>query len=123
MNTLTISIGSNSKDRDWQIKNCIEWLKSILKDTKVSSIYNSPAVSGADPDYMNAVMNGKCKETFDKIIAKLKEYETVCGRTPASKLEGIIPLDLDIVLWNGIIIRERDYNHSYFQKGWIELNK
>ncbi|MEG0252760.1 MAG: 2-amino-4-hydroxy-6-hydroxymethyldihydropteridine diphosphokinase [Muribaculaceae bacterium] len=89
MNKLVISIGSNSKDRKWQIENSIEWLTSVLSDVKVSSIYNYPATDGKSPDYLNAVMTAKCQKDLDSITEQLKGYETVCGRTPASKLEGI----------------------------------
>ena len=50
MNTLVLSIGSNSRDREWQMRHCIEWLKHILSSVKVSSIYNSVAVNNRDSD-------------------------------------------------------------------------
>ena len=36
---------------------------------------------------------------------------------------GVIPIDLDIVIWNNNIIREKDFNQKYFQIGWHQLNK
>ena len=123
MNNLIISIGSNSKDREWQITNCLKWLKDNLNSTSHSSIYNSAASNGTDPDYLNAVMKAKCKESYEEINKKLKDYETVCGRTPLSKQTGEIPMDLDIIIWNGNIIRERDFNQVYFQTGWRQLEK
>lgn len=121
-NSLVICIGSNGKDRDWQMNNCINWLKSILTDCQVSLIYNSPALNGNDDDYLNAVMIGKTKDTLEEATAKLKQYETVCGRTPKSKNLGIVPMDLDIIIWNDKILREKDFDHSYFQEGWKQLN-
>lgn len=46
------------------------------------------------------------------------EYENVCGRTPASKQTGEIPMDIDIIIWNDEIIRPNDYEHEYFKIGW-----
>ncbi len=121
MNILVISIGSNSRDREWQMKHGIEWLKRTLSSTQVSTTYNSVAINNRDADYLNAVMIGKTKKSLDDITTLLKQYETVCGRTPASKLEGCIPIDIDIVMWNGDVLRQRDFAQQYFQRGWQEL--
>lgn len=121
MNSLVISIGSNSRDREWQMQHCIEWLKHSLSGTHVSTIYNSVAINNRDADYLNAVMIAKTKKGLEEITALLKQYETVCGRTPASKLEGSIPIDIDIVMWNGDVVRQRDFAQQYFQRGWQEL--
>lgn len=82
MNTLVISVGSNSRDREWQMKHGIEWLKHTLSNTQVSTTYNSVAINGRDSDYLNAVMIGKTKSSLEDITTLLKQYETVCGRTP-----------------------------------------
>lgn len=87
------------------------------------TVYNSKAANGKDPDYLNVVMKAKCKYDFDEINDMLKKYEAVCGRTPMSKLVGDIPMDIDIIIWNGEIVRERDYNQEYFQTGWQQLEK
>lgn len=52
MNILTISIGSNSNDKEKQINNCLLWIKANFDFIAVSDIYNSPATNGKDPDYM-----------------------------------------------------------------------
>ena len=81
--------------------------------------------------------NGRCRESnveqcleflrlsddFDKTKSLLKLYETTHGRTPACKLAGLVPIDLDIVMWNGEVVRQRDFNQDYFQIGWKQLHK
>ena len=121
MNTLTLSIGSNSRDREWQMKHGIEWLRHTLSNTRVSSVYNTLAVNGRDADYLNAVISASTKLSLDDAVALMKQYESVCGRTQASKLQGVIPIDIDIVLWNGEVIRPADFAQQYFQHGWQEL--
>lgn len=121
MNSFVISIGSNTKDREWQMKYGIEWLKHNFSVNRTSSIYNSVAINGRDSDYLNAVMSACTKKSLDETSALLEQYETVCGRTPASKLEGCVPMDIDIVIWNGELLRQRDFGQQYFQRGWQEL--
>ena len=77
--------------------------------------------NGRDSDYLNAVMTASTKLNLDDTIALMKQYEAVCGRTPASKLQGVIPIDIDIVLWNNDVIRPNDFARQYFQRGWQEL--
>lgn len=122
-NAVVLSIGSNSADREAQMTNCIAWLRGIATPTKLSSVYNSPASNGKDPDYLNAVAEIATALTHPELTKLLKDYERQCGRTPQSKALGSIPIDIDIVMWNGEVLRQKDFAQYYFAKGWNEINK
>lgn len=122
-NAVVLSIGSNSADRETQMTNCIAWLRGIATLTKLSSVYNSPASNGKDPDYLNAVAEIATALTHPELTKLLKDYERQCGRTPQSKALGSIPIDIDIVMWNGEVLRQKDFAQYYFAKGWNEINK
>lgn len=122
-NAVVLSIGSNSADREAQMTNCIAWLRGIATPTKLSSVYNSPASNGKDPDYLNAVAEIATALTHPELTKLLKDYERQCGRTPQSKAFGSIPIDIDIVMWNGEVLRPKDFAQYYFAKGWNEINK
>lgn len=122
-NAVVLSIGSNSADREAQMTNCIAWLRGIATLTKLSSVYNSPASNGKDPDYLNAVAEITSTLTHPELTKLLKDYERQCGRTPQSKALGSIPIDIDIVMWNGEVLRPKDFAQYYFAKGWNEINK
>lgn len=121
MNSMAISIASNTIDRRWQMEHCIDWLRKNLSSVKVSSIYNTPAVNGKDHDYLNAVMTARTRKSLEEAEAFFKRYETVCGRTPEHKVRGIVAIDIDIVMWNNDVLRMRDFSQKYFQRGWQEL--
>ena len=55
MNRYVISIGSNSADRDIQLAKAIDWLSSIAKSIKASSVYCTESINHVDNEYMNAV--------------------------------------------------------------------
>ena len=122
-NAVVLSIGSNSADREDQMTNCIAWLRGIAILSKLSSVYNSPASNGKDPDYLNAVAEITTALTHPELTKLLKDYERQCGRTPQSKSLGSIPIDIDIVMWNGEVLRPKDFAQYYFAKGWNEINK
>ena len=122
-NAVVLSIGRNSADREAQMTTCIAWLRGIGTLTKLSSVYNSPASNGKDPDYLNAVAEIATALTHPELTKLLKDYERQCERTPQSKSLGSIPIDIDIVMWNGEVLRPKDFAQYYFAKGWNEINK
>ena len=122
MNELVLSIGSNSADSQIRMKTCVEWLRTILTEIKISTIYETQAINGIDNAYLNCVVYGEIKAGYDESYSIMKQFEIDNGRTKKSKIIGSIPIDIDIVIWNKKIIREQDYKQLYFQIGWKQLN-
>lgn len=123
MNKIVLSIGSNCELRSQQMCNCIEWLSKMLKDVEVSHVYETPALNGVDNNYLNAVIMGAVCQDYDELRLILKQYERDCGRTIESKKNGVVPIDVDIVIWNDEILKKQDFNQSYFQIGWTHIYK
>lgn len=121
LNSCTISIGSNTEDREFQINKAIDYLGNHLSECRFSSVYETEACNGRDKPYLNAVAHGFTSVTYEALVKFLKKWESDCGRTAVESCEGIIPIDLDIVIWNGIIKRQRDFDRLYFNKGYREL--
>ncbi len=121
MNCVIVSLGSNSSDRLIQIEVAISHLKSLFENVSVSTIYESEALNGKDFPYLNAVAIFQTQYTIEHVNVLLKEWEKQCGRTFESKLKGSIPIDLDIVVWNGNIVRQSDFSYPFFMHGYKEL--
>lgn len=135
-----ISVSSNYGDRVSNCHDALKWIDSVLIDSVCSTIYetddigsnkesssnksgDSSASSQAKPKYMNAVISGYTDIPFETFNANLKEYELNHGRDPETRKKGEVPIDLDIVKWNGNIIRPRDYAADYFRKGLAEIEQ
>ena len=121
MNCVIVSLGSNSSDRLIQIEVAISHLKSLFENVSVSTIYESEALNGTDFPYLNAVAIFQTQYTIEHVNVLLKEWEKQSGRTFESKLKGSIPIDLDIVVWNGNIVRQSDFSYPFFMRGYNEL--
>lgn len=121
MNTLVISLGSNSNDRSVQMDNAVLYLKSIFDGVSYSTIYETQALNGKDAPYLNAVAVANTDLSIVDATKMLKEWECKCGRTIESKLVGSIPIDLDIVVWNGEVVREKDFSCDFFTRGYQQL--
>ena len=51
----------------------------------------------------------------------LKQTESEAGRDSISDLEGRVELDLDLVIWDGRIVRPKDFERLYFNIGYRQL--
>lgn len=123
MNSVVISIGSNCKDSEKAVEKSIGFLSGKLQSPRASGCYSTPASNGKDADYLNAVLVGYTDDSREKFTSLLKLYEVANGRTALSKQEGVIPIDLDLVVWNDEVVRPVDFDKEYFQIGWKQLEK
>ena len=119
----TIGLGSNTPDRETRINEAITYVKGLLTDPKISSIYESEAFNGKDKPYLNAVIHGMTHLSDEKLIEELKSWETKSGRTVVDdeSVEHEVVIDLDLVIYNFRILRQNDFDRHYFNKGYREL--
>lgn len=117
----TIGLGSNTDDKEYQIKEAIEFLLGTLKKCTVSSVYESEAFNGKDASYLNAVVHGYSTSSYEDTLKTLKTWESDHVRTEVETFEGVIPIDLDLVIWNSRIMRPKDFERHYFNQGYREL--
>lgn len=118
---VVLSIGSNYSDREKNVAEALAWLGSILEGMKRSSIYETPDVAGHSANYFNAVAMGETSLSIEALDLSLKDYELRQGRDAEARRKGHVPVDIDIVIWNGEIKRPRDFRHDFFRIGFREI--
>lgn len=116
-----LSVGSNSGDRQSQVSAGAEWLKTLLSDTHISSIYSTGDCHGGSRDYYNAVVKGMTSIDINALDNLCKEYEVSHGRTPEARRKGDVPIDIDIVVFNNQTIRSNDFRRDFFQIGYQQI--
>lgn len=119
MNTFVISIGSNLPDGQQHVEKAIGWLRSIGHSCESSAIYSTPSISGDGTLYFNAVLRGKFPYGPEALSERCKQYEAACGRIRVKGKPVVI--DLDVVMFNSLILRPNDASRSYFKLGYNEL--
>lgn len=118
----TLCVGSNHADRREAVERGMEFLRGLLpEEFEASPIYETPPVSGVGRRYMNCVVRGLTTLDAASLNTRLKEYEVACGRTAEAREAGRVPIDIDIVIWDGVVLRPRDFSHSFFQLGYSSL--
>ena len=117
-----ICIGSNCGNRNKRVEAALKWLSEILRDFRHSHIYATPDCKGGQREYMNAVCLGKTSLSYSMLETLFKEYELKNGRNRAARETGDVPVDVDVVVYGDVVLRERDYESDFFRIGYRTLN-
>lgn len=116
-----LSLGSNVEDGYEKLTEALAELGEIFTGIRYSSIYKTEALNKKDADYFNCVAEIKTDLDSEYLKVKMKEIERKYGRNEYSKQKGRIEMDIDVVVYDAYILREKDYERDYFQYGYNEL--
>lgn len=96
--------------------------RRIGRVTEVSNFYETQPYgsnSGTLP-YINAVVIVETTLDRSEIETRLKEIEKDSGRD-RSDPRHLITIDIDLVMYDGVVIRPHEINRDYFARGWKEV--
>ena len=97
MMTYFLSLGSNINALE-NLDFAQSELNKILINTKSSSIHKTKAEGFEGDDFLNSVICGETKDSFDELNYKLKSIEDAAGRNRSAPKFSARTLDIDIVL-------------------------
>lgn len=121
MTSFVIGLASNTDDAEFQMEQAVQTLQTIIRKSSVSNFYQSASISGDGSTYTNAVMAGLTELSHNELSEKLKKLELKHGRDEQARREKRVTLDLDLVIWDGRIERQNDFEQPYFNRGYREL--
>lgn len=116
-----ICIGSNIEAKTAIVADIIAELSTMLGNFSSSGIYVNDDDSGLGAPYANAVCCGDYKGDMESLVRYAALRETRYGRTPQSKASGIMPLDIDIVVFSGHTVNPIQFDKTYFRQGYDRL--
>lgn len=119
---VVISLGSNTADSKNRVKIALRWLASAIGDLKQSEIYSTTPNSGTGADYSNCIIKGNTAIGLHELNHLLKKYEIEQGRDKNARNCGIVPIDIDILLYDTQILRPKELTYPYLQPGLKELD-
>ena len=104
-----IGIGSNVGDRK---ENFLEALNRMTKlpDTKIikeSSLYESEPLGNGKQWYVNGAIQIETRFKPETLLLKFKNIERAMGRKKVKKRWGSRIIDLDILLYDGLILKKK----------------
>ncbi|MCK9311715.1 MAG: 2-amino-4-hydroxy-6-hydroxymethyldihydropteridine diphosphokinase [Bacteroidales bacterium] len=84
------------------------WSAALIKE-------GQPVPQGECAKYLNAVCVAQSVSTLRDIQIVLKKIELDMGRIRSVEMHGRVAIDLDLVEWNGEILRPKDAIQGYYQ--------
>jgi 2-amino-4-hydroxy-6-hydroxymethyldihydropteridine diphosphokinase len=108
MNRAVILAGSNFNEQD-NLKKSLQKLQnhgSLIKHSP--AIYTVATGAQYQKDFLDQALVVETNLSQTEFTEALKAIEQVLGRTPALKQQGLIPIDLDLLVWNGVMLK-RDF--------------
>jgi len=110
-----VSIGTNINQYD-NIIAVKEYLYAMFgEDVRFSRFLRTKPIGGEDGYYINCLATIKTRMAYEDLNAWFKSRESDCGRNKEDSIEGYIPLDIDILEYNGIKYNLDDWNRDYVQ--------
>lgn len=121
---VTLCLGANKSPRHQNLQRALTLISEIFVDApEISSVYETPSHSGFGAPYLNQVVRGRLRIPLSDFEVYAKHIERMLGRTPSSKEKGDVPADIDLVVADGEVIRDFDYNALHFTIGYEQLTK
>lgn len=119
MNTAIIMLGSNSNpDQNLEIakEKLSEYFELV---TQSARIITKPYGKNYKYDFHNESVKLLSVDTAEETKILFKQIEKEIGRNPENKLQGIMPIDIDLIFWNETLVNE-DYNRFDFVKTCVD---
>ena len=121
MNNTVLCIGSNTPNRGDIINTVISRIGRVMQNLRQSTVYECESHSGIGSSYFNTVVKCDTQLSYEQIYAFTKAMELEMGRTPQSKETGVMPHDIDIVLWNNKVMHPHDFELYHFIHGYEQI--
>lgn len=108
--TVYVGVGSNLGNRAEAIEKAARALSHVIKDLKMSTIYETPPMYREDqPPFLNCVFSGTCILEPLELLGKIHEIEHAAGRDrKKAGWMGPRTIDLDILLFGNRVIDEEN---------------
>lgn len=110
-----IMFGSNT-DCEANLKSAASLLRAYFGSIRFSeAIYTEPIGLSDSGLFLNQVAVAGTNASLEEVRRAVKAMEKRLGRMSDSKQKGKIPIDIDLLLWNGTILKPADWEKEYVQ--------
>lgn len=116
-NKILLSLGSNT-DRERNISDAGRLLAESFISIRFSiPVYTAPINMSCSVPFLNQVAVAVTENEPDEVICRLKLIERQLHRTPDGNAAGVIPIDIDLLQWNDLILKPADLQRDYVIAG------
>lgn len=116
-----LCLGSNI-DRRLRLEIARKALIHLFPDIRFSDEMETEAIgNGFLSPFSNQVALFQTSLSTEEIRSILKDLEQTNGRLPEDKTKGIVKLDIDLLKYDDLILKPKDMEKEYIQKGITQL--
>ncbi len=121
MNECIIGIGSNIEAHQ-NIPEMLKLLSEKVEILQVSQmIQTKPIGITEQADYTNGAVRIRTEMKLEKLTSYLKKLEDRMGRDRSQKKFGPRNIDLDLLIWNNIVVDPDYYTRDFLRSSAAEL--
>lgn len=121
MHQVYLCFGSNAGCREANIEAARRRVEAVAQSLRMSAPRESNDASGLGAPYVNVVAECRTALCLEELRSLLRRFEAEGGRTAESKARGVMPIDIDIVEWDGVVLSPDDFNRPYYREARKEL--
>lgn len=124
MHKIILALGSNHEAKV-NIELALNLLSKIIKIIQSTPSYDNETTEFPISIFTNKILVCETELSYEKLNKELKHIETECGRNNYAKTSGIIPLDIDILLYDNNRYHINDWDKPYIKYlfTFISLNQ
>ena len=116
-----VCLGSNCQ-AEFHLKNVERELNRLFHMVRMGKIVITKAEGDVvQPDYMNQAVSFSTDLPVEEVEILLKQIEKDNGRTADDKLKGTVPLDIDLLKYDEVVLRPGDLKKDYVKQAIAEL--
>ncbi len=121
MKRVIIEVGTNINQRDNARLVREDLYAKFGNDIRFSPSMKTKPVDGGDGYYINYLAEIHTDVPYDELRAWFKDLEQECGRNKEDTKDGWVPLDIDILEYDGKRFSEKDWERSYVKELFKEM--
>ena len=123
MHKILIGIGTNS-DANFNMKQATNFLLSYFPNIRFANwIETPPFGAGFRAPFLNTLAYLETDMDREPLQLLLKTIERDMGRMPSHKKEGKVIIDIDLIKWDGDILKPDDLKRDYMQQLLEEIKE
>lgn len=111
---ILIALGSNH-EQEKNVAFAMERLRNFFPSISFSRMLWTEPIGIASDRFVNAIALADTDREQEEVERILKQIEKECGRTREEKMRNIIRLDLDLLQWGTVRLREQDWQRDYIR--------
>ncbi len=116
MHSVLISLASNNE----QEKNLSEARKALtqvlISPDYTPAVWTEPYGKKEGTLYLNQLVSAQTDLDNDELNGRLKDIEKTQGRDDEARRQGLVPIDLDLLLYDQQRFHLRDWQRPYIQQ-------